>query len=170
MQRYETIFIIDPDLSEEGRAPVVERIVQLIPQQNGVLVEEDHWGARKLAYPIRKKQRGYYLRLDYCGNGPLVDELERFCRIDERLLKYMTIKLADDVDVDQIQAEMAERAAAKAAAESGVSGEVDEAGGSGEGDESGSHAKDQDADSDEASSDDNDDDDNVDQDDEKDKE
>lgn len=119
MQRYETIFIIDPDLSEEGRAPVVERLVQLIPQQNGVLVEEDHWGSRKLAYPIRKKQRGYYLRLDYCGVGALVDELERFCRIDERLLKYMTIKLADDVDVDQVQAEMAERAAAKAAAEDG---------------------------------------------------
>lgn len=119
MQRYETIFIIDPDLSEEGRAPVVERLLQLIPQQNGVLVEEDHWGARKLAYPIRKKQRGYYLRLDYCGGGTLVDELERFCRIDDRMLKYMTIKLADEVDVDQVQAEMAERAAAKAAAEAG---------------------------------------------------
>jgi small subunit ribosomal protein S6 len=119
MQRYETIFIIDPDLSEEGRAPVVERLLQLIPQQNGVLVEEDHWGARKLAYPIRKKQRGYYLRLDYCGGGTLVDELERFCRIDDRMLKYMTVKLADEVDVDQVQAEMAERAAAKAAAEAG---------------------------------------------------
>jgi small subunit ribosomal protein S6 len=119
MQRYETIFIIDPDLSEEGRAPVVERLLQLIPQQNGVLVEEDHWGARKLAYPIRKKQRGYYLRLDYCGGGTLVDELERFCRIDDRMLKYMTVKLADEVDVEQVQAEMAERAAAKAAAEAG---------------------------------------------------
>jgi small subunit ribosomal protein S6 len=119
MQRYETIFIIDPDLSEEGRAPVVERLLQLIPQQNGVLVEQDHWGARKLAYPIRKKQRGYYLRLDYCGGGTLVDELERFCRIDDRMLKYMTVKLADEVDVEQVQAEMAERAAAKAAAEAG---------------------------------------------------
>jgi small subunit ribosomal protein S6 len=119
MQRYETIFIIDPDLSEESRAPVVERLLQLIPQQNGVLVEEDHWGARKLAYPIRKKQRGYYLRLDYCGGGTLVDELERFCRIDDRMLKYMTVKLADEVDVEQVQAEMAERAAAKAAAEAG---------------------------------------------------
>ncbi|MEE4607307.1 MAG: 30S ribosomal protein S6 [Desulfobacteraceae bacterium] len=159
MQRYETIFIIDPDLSEEGRAPVVERLLQLIPQQNGVLVEEDHWGSRKLAYPIRKKQRGYYLRLDYCGVGALVDELERFCRIDERLLKYMTIKLADDVDVDQVQAEMAERAAAKAAAEAGSVAEDDQAGAS---------TDDQDDDSDEASSEDNEDD--VDEDDDEDKE
>jgi small subunit ribosomal protein S6 len=160
MQRYETIFIIDPDLSEEGRAPVVERLVQLIPQQNGVLVEEDHWGARKLAYPIRKKQRGYYLRLDYCGGGTLVDELERFCRIDDRMLKYMTVKLADDVDVDQVQAEMVERAAAKAAAEAGSSGEGEETGASAD-----DQGDDRDEGADEAPSEDNDDD-NVAQDDE----
>jgi small subunit ribosomal protein S6 len=117
MRRYETIFILDPDLSDEGRAPVIERLVQLIPQQGGMLVEEDHWGVRKLAYAIRKKPRGYYLRLDYCGSGTLVDELERFCRIDERVLKYMTVQLAIDVDLDQIQTEMAERAAAKTAAD-----------------------------------------------------
>ena len=168
MQRYETIFIIDPDLSEEGRAPVVERLVQLIPQQNGMLVEEDHWGARKLAYPIRKKQRGYYLRLDYCGVGALVDELERFCRIDERLLKYMTIKLAEDVDVDQIQAEMAERAAAKAAAEAGTVPEEQKAEDQ-DGDSVDASADDQEGDSTDASSEDNADD--VDEDDDaKDKE
>lgn len=168
MQRYETIFIIDPDLSEEGRAPVVERLVQLIPQQNGMLVEEDHWGARKLAYPIRKKQRGYYLRLDYCGVGALVDELERFCRIDERLLKYMTIKLAEDVDVDQIQAEMAERAAAKAAAEAGTVPEEQKADDQ-DGDSADASADDQEGDSTDASSEDNADD--VDEDDDaKDKE
>ncbi len=122
MRRYETIFILDPDLSDEGRAPVVERLVQLIPQQGGMLVEEDHWGTRKLAYTIRKKPRGYYLRLDYCGVGTLVDELERFCRIDERVLKYMTVQLADNVDPDRIQAEMAERAAAKTAADAAGTG------------------------------------------------
>lgn len=113
MRRYETILIIDPDLSEEGRSPLIERIGQLIPQQGGLVVEEDHWGARRLAYDIKRKQRGYYLRLDYCGTGPLVTELERFCRIDDRVLKFMTVQLADAVDVEQIQAEMAERAAAK---------------------------------------------------------
>ena len=113
MRRYETILIIDPDLSDEGRSPLIERIGQLIPQQGGLVVEEDHWGARRLAYDIKRKQRGYYLRLDYCGTGPLVTELERFCRIDDRVLKFMTVQLADAVDVEQIQAEMAERAAAK---------------------------------------------------------
>ena len=117
MRRYETIFILDPDLSEDGRAPLIERIGQLIPQKNGILVHEEHWGARKLAYAIKKKQRGYYLRLDYCGTGPLVDELERFCRIDDRVLKFMTVQLAEEANVEQIQAEMAERAAAQAESE-----------------------------------------------------
>ena len=117
MRRYETILIIDPDLSDEGRSPLIERIGQLIPQQGGLVVEEDHWGARRLAYDIKRKQRGYYLRLDYCGTGPLVTELERFCRIDDRVLKFMTVQLAETVDVEQIQAEMAERAAAKEAKE-----------------------------------------------------
>jgi small subunit ribosomal protein S6 len=112
MRRYETILILDPDLSEDGRAPLIERIGQFIPQQGGLVVEEDHWGVRKLAYDIKRKQRGYYLRFDYCGTGPLVTELERFCRIDDRVMKYMTVQLADAVNVEEIQAEMAARAAA----------------------------------------------------------
>ena len=68
MRRYETIFIIDPDLSEEGRAPIFERLKDLFPQHNGLLVVIDEWGAKKLAYEIKKKARGYYVRLDYCGN------------------------------------------------------------------------------------------------------
>ncbi len=117
MRRYETILILDPDLSEDGRAPLIERIGQFIPQQGGLVVEEDHWGARKLAYDIKRKQRGYYLRFDYCGTGPLVTELERFCRIDDRVLKFMTVQLADAVNVEEIQAEMAARAAAAEAEE-----------------------------------------------------
>jgi len=117
MRRFETILILDPDLSEDGRAPVLERVGQIISQQGGLLVEEDHWGARRLAYPIKKKPRGYYVRFDYCGLGPLVDELERFGRIDDRVMKYMTVKLTDAADVEQIQAEMAARAEAAAAAE-----------------------------------------------------
>jgi len=117
MRRFETTLILDPDLPEDGRAPVLERIGQIISQQGGLLVEEDHWGARRLAYPIKKKPRGYYVRFDYCGLGPLVDELERFGRIDDRVMKYMTLKLTDAADVEQIQAEMAARAEAAAAAE-----------------------------------------------------
>ena len=93
MRRYETIVIIDPDLSEENRAQVLERTTDLIPKEGGFLIMLDEWGNRKLAYEIKKKVRGYYVRIDYCGMGPLVDEMERFFRIDDKVLKFMTVLL-----------------------------------------------------------------------------
>lgn len=107
MRRYETIVIVDPDLGDDGRTSLFNRIKEIIPQQEGVLIDEDLWGARKLAYEIKKKQRGYYARYDYCGMGPVVDEIERFFRIDDRVLKYMTVQLAEEADADEILAEMA---------------------------------------------------------------
>jgi small subunit ribosomal protein S6 len=113
MRRYETFVIFDPDLSEEERSPVVDRIKETINKQDGFLVEVDDWGARKLAYEIKKKNRGYYSRLDYCGAGPLVNELERFFRIDDRVLKYMTVLLEEEVDLDRIKEEIAQAEAEK---------------------------------------------------------
>ena len=118
MRRYETIVIIDPDLSEEGRAPVLDRVTQLIPQFDGTLILVDEWGGKKLAYEIKKKSRGYYVRVDYCGNGALVNEIERNFRIDDRVLKFMTVLLDKDVDPEKIKADMdAEEAAKKAESE-----------------------------------------------------
>lgn len=118
MRRYETIAIISPDLSEEDRSSLLERIKDIITQQEGVLIDEDLWGNRKLAYEIKKKPRGYYARYDYCGMGPLVDELERSFRIDDRVLKYLTVQLEADADVDKIQAEIASAKTEEAAPES----------------------------------------------------
>jgi small subunit ribosomal protein S6 len=111
MRRYETFLIIDPDITQEQREPVLERVRDLITQQDGFLVFEDVWGDRKLAYEIKKKARGFYIRFDYCGLALLVNEIERFFRIDDRALKYMTIVLDKDVDLEKVKEE-------KAAAES----------------------------------------------------
>jgi small subunit ribosomal protein S6 len=116
MKQYETIFITDPDLSEEDRDQLFERTKGLISSQGGFLVKFDEWGARKLAYDIKKKNRGYYVRLDYCGDGPLVGEMERNFRIDDRVLKFMTILLERDVNLEEIKEALAveeEEAAAK---------------------------------------------------------
>ncbi|KPJ77152.1 MAG: hypothetical protein AMJ54_09065 [Deltaproteobacteria bacterium SG8_13] len=114
MRRYETFVIFDPDLSDEERVPVVDRIKETITKQDGFLVEVDDWGSRKLAYEIKKKSRGYYNRLDYCGGGPLVNELERFFRIDDRVLKYMTVQLEETADLEKIKEELAQAEAQKA--------------------------------------------------------
>ena len=107
MRRYETIFIVDNDLSEEDHSPIFEKLTDLIHQHSGLLVMVDKWGSKKLAYEIKKKARGYYVRLDYCGSGILVNEIERFFRIDDRILKYMTVLLDKDVDIEAVKEEIA---------------------------------------------------------------
>ena len=116
MRRYETFVIIDPDLSQDQRDQVVKRVEELIGQMDGFLAFTDDWGERKLAYDIKKRSRGYYVRFDYCGLSPLVNEIERFFRIDDRALKYMTVLLDKTVDLEKIKEEQAE-AASKAAKE-----------------------------------------------------
>jgi len=107
MRRYETFIIIDPDLSDEERSPILEKVKDLIQQEKCLLVMLDEWGARRLAYEIKKKSRGYYVRLDYCGTGKLVDEIERFFRIDDRVMKYMTVLLDKHADIELIKEEIA---------------------------------------------------------------
>ncbi len=109
MRRYETIVILDPDLSENDRNQRTERIKEIIPSFKGDIIELDEWGNRKLAYEIRKKIRGHYIRIDYCGDGPLVNELERTFRLDDKFLKYMTIILDTNTDPEAVRAELSSK-------------------------------------------------------------
>jgi len=128
MRRYETIIIIDPDLSEDDRTSLLTRVKEIIPQEEGVLVQEDLWGVKKLAYPIKKKPRGFYARMDYCGMGKVVNELERFFGIDDRVMKFLTVQLDAEADAEKILAEVAEaKAAAAAQAEAAPAGDVADA-------------------------------------------
>lgn len=122
MRRYETIVIVDPDITEEDRTSLLTRVQEIIPQQEGVFIQDEHWGTKKLAYEIRKKPRGYYVRLDYCGTGKVVDEIERFFRIDDRVMKYLTVQLDPKADAEKILADMA---AAKTEAQSEAATEAE---------------------------------------------
>ena len=116
MRRYEQIVILDSDLSEDERSPVFDKLKELIPQYKGFLIDIDEWGQKKLAYEIKKKPRGFYAQVNFCGFGDLVDEMERFFRIDDRILKFMTVVLDKEADVEAIKAEMVEKEAQKAEA------------------------------------------------------
>lgn len=118
MRRYETIIITDTDVAEDARKALTAKIGELMAAEGGYLIKQDDWGVRKLAYEIRKKPRGFYTLFDFCGNGALVDEMERQFRIDDRVLKYMTVVLDKEADLDAIKADLAAAAAeADAAAE-----------------------------------------------------
>ena len=115
MRRYETIIIMDPDLPAEKQEPVLKRVEETIAQQGGYLAFIDDWGSKKLAYAIKKKERGHYIRFDFCGTGAVVNEMERFFRIDDSILKYMTVLLDKQADIEKIKEEVAARASQAAA-------------------------------------------------------
>ncbi len=147
MRRYETIFITDPDLGDQDREQVFGKTKDIVTGFAGFMATFDVWGSRKLAYEIKKKNRGHYVRMDYCGEGAMVDEVERSFRIDDRVLKYMTILLDQDVDLEKLKAELAQKeesaraAASEATAEKKESGAM-EAGSSDEEDEAGTQTED----------------------------
>ena len=107
MNRYETFIILETDLAEEDRKAILERVASFVSANNGVLLTFDEWGSRKLAYPIRKKNQGYYVRADYCDTGKAVSEIERILSQDHRVLRFMTVRLEVDADPDALKAETA---------------------------------------------------------------
>ncbi len=104
MRKYETIFISNSDLQEKKQKELFEKAQTIIAQQNGKLIDFDEWGNKKLAYEIKKKTHGYYVCMTYEGTGEVVDELERIFRLDDNILKFMTI-LKNDKDVIEQQDE-----------------------------------------------------------------
>ena len=128
MRRYETIVIVHPSLSQEDRQPLLEKLTNLIPEPQGLLIKLDPWGQKRLAYVIKKQTRGFYVLLEYCGDGALVKELERNIRLDDRALKYMTVCIDPEVNLEKVKAEIeaAKQAAAPVEAEQEVTTPVEE--------------------------------------------
>jgi small subunit ribosomal protein S6 len=113
MRKYETFFIVDPDLSDEIVSAVDNKVQSIVTSNKGEVLAYNPWGKRKLAYPIRKRSRGLYILMEYSGGSDMVAELERNLRIDERVLKFITVKLEDRFDAEK---ERERRAAAAAPA------------------------------------------------------
>ncbi len=106
MRKYETVFISDPDLQDQTRSDLFDKIRSIIAKENGILLDFDEWGNKKLAYEIRKKSRGHYACVTYGGTGDLIKELERNFRLSDDVMKFMTILLSDDVTVEQLEKEV----------------------------------------------------------------
>jgi small subunit ribosomal protein S6 len=114
MRRYESVWVVNGDLPEEEAKATIDKFTRIISTQGGVLVGVDEWGRRKLAYKIQGTTRGYYVVADFAGLPGTVKELERNYRIDDRIIRYHTLKKADKVNLEALQAEMATRARAVA--------------------------------------------------------
>ncbi len=109
MREYETVFITKPDLPESTLKQINERLKALIEKHKGHLFYAKNMGRRALAYPIAKQTKGIYTCLDYASAGSIVSDLERNLRLDDNILRFLTVMKKDEVDVDARVAEIAAR-------------------------------------------------------------
>jgi small subunit ribosomal protein S6 len=89
---YELTYIINPVLEEDQFKEIVERYSKLIEDSGGTIDEIDEWGIRKFEYDIEGKSNGYYVNLYFDAPGDLIEKLERAMRIDDEILRYLTLK------------------------------------------------------------------------------
>ena len=102
MNRYETVFILTPVLSDEQMKEAVGKFKSFLEENGAKIVNEEEWGLRKLAYPIQKKSTGFYCLLEFEAEPTIVKKLETAFRRDERVIRHLTFRL------DKYAAEYAE--------------------------------------------------------------
>src|SRR5512146_3383519 len=91
-RRYETVYIFDSSLEEQAINEKLERFHALLTKNgNGVVSGSNHWGKRTLAYPIKKKETGYYVVTQFEAAGELLPEYERAVKLDESVLRYIVV-------------------------------------------------------------------------------
>ncbi|WP_028586830.1 30S ribosomal protein S6 [Desulfocurvus vexinensis] len=98
MRKFETLLLLSPELPAEERQGLLDALTGVIAREGGTLVETDDWGMRDLAYPVRKMDRGHYVRLVYNAPAALIAELERNIRIADGIFKFVTVKLDENVE------------------------------------------------------------------------
>ncbi len=92
MNIYETVFIVTPVLSDAQVQEVADKFQGIITENGGQIVNRESWGIKKLAYPIQKKTTGFYFFLEFTGEGPIVEAIEKQYRRDERIIRFLTFK------------------------------------------------------------------------------
>ncbi|GAA0894401.1 30S ribosomal protein S6 [Fulvivirga kasyanovii] len=93
MKNYETVFILNPVLSEEQMKDTVKKFVQVLTDGDAEVINEEQWGLRKLAYPIQHKSTGFYNLVEFKADPQLVDKLETEFRRDEAVMRFLTTAL-----------------------------------------------------------------------------
>ncbi|MGO2102695.1 30S ribosomal protein S6 [Psychroflexus halocasei] len=93
MNHYETVFILNPVLSEDQIKETVQKYEDFLTSKGAEIVNKENWGLKKLAYPIQHKKSGFYHLFEYEVEGSAIDPLEVMFRRDERMMRFLTVKL-----------------------------------------------------------------------------
>lgn len=100
LNEYETTYVARPDLTDDVMGRITNKIQHIIADFGGTMLVSEDWGKRKLAYPIHRHQRGHYIYLNYVGPSVIVAEVERNLRLEDDLLRFLTVRIESDVDIE----------------------------------------------------------------------
>jgi small subunit ribosomal protein S6 len=114
-RQYETIFILRPDLANDAISAVNTKVRGVVEGNGGKLLKIENWGRRKLAYEVKKQLKGIYLFWRYLGDPGLVEEVERNLRLSDQVIRYYSVKVADNVDVATTTTDVTDETFANAA-------------------------------------------------------
>jgi small subunit ribosomal protein S6 len=120
VREYEFTFIVQPEITEEGLQGICDRLDGVLEKHGSIRLYYDDWGRRRLAYEIQKFQKGHYLILHFLDGGGVVPELERVARIDDSILRFLSVLVSDsveDVEARKVEAAALEEERKKKAAE-----------------------------------------------------
>jgi len=92
---YETVFIVNPDASQENTEKLTDDLVARVEAAGGRIVKRENWGVRPLAYPIAKRKRGHYVLLVTDGEAAAVAVLEQAIKLEERIIRFLTTRLTE---------------------------------------------------------------------------
>lgn len=93
---YEVMFIVDPKTSDEDITRLNENLQQVIADQGGTITKNENMGRRQLAYPIGRINEGHYILLEVDGSGREIAELERRMRVNDQVIRYITVRVDED--------------------------------------------------------------------------
>mgnify|MGYP001203416391 CR=1 FL=1 len=93
MNNYETVFIMTPVLSDEQMRETVKKFTKSLKEKGAKIGNEEYWGLKKLKYPIQKKNTGFYYFIEFEADGSLIANLEVQFKRDERVMRWLTVKL-----------------------------------------------------------------------------
>lgn len=96
MRNYESLYIVHPEVVGDELTALVDKFQKVLNDQQAEIVKLDNWGVRKLAYPIKKVERGSYVQVLFSAGPEVVAEYERRLRLDEQILRFLTVRLERD--------------------------------------------------------------------------
>ncbi len=92
MRKYELIYVIAPDIDEEGQATLQNKLTGIVEQGQGQVAEIKEWGKQRLAYEINDHREGIYTEIHFSGDGDVVAELDRIIKITEGFLRHIVVR------------------------------------------------------------------------------